>query len=254
MFNQIHVLMTYLTSWRVTEQSQILLVLMDSRCPTLHFPDSLASYLEGKKVILVLTKVDISGHERTEAWVHYFRLHYPKYPIVPVDSYLEKERTYNQQGTTLFKPGIAQTFRDRLVDAIRTGHADLASPPKHVVQNMSGISSWRAPVPLNIDWSLLSHSNAKLYSESEHACGNDLGDLDDRPGYLTVGLIGRSYVSFSCMLKTSQVNRTSVNHHCSMHCSVKVESARLKRQERFVSPLALKHSRISAVFIFGNID
>src|SRR6185369_11980830 len=39
--------------WRVTEISQILLVLLDSRCPLLHFPPPLQQYLFNRKVILV---------------------------------------------------------------------------------------------------------------------------------------------------------------------------------------------------------
>jgi ribosome biogenesis GTPase A len=77
--------------WRVTEISHIILVLLDSRAPLLHYPPSLVEYLSDRRVILVLTKVDISGAARADAWTRYFNAHYPGLRVVQVESYLEKE-------------------------------------------------------------------------------------------------------------------------------------------------------------------
>lgn len=79
--------------WRVTEISQIILVLLDSRAPLLHYPPSLAAYLSDRRVILVLTKVDISGPARADAWSRYLTAHYPGLKVVQVESYIEKETT-----------------------------------------------------------------------------------------------------------------------------------------------------------------
>ena len=58
--------------WRVTEASDIILVLLDSRCPPLHAPPSLRSYIQNlkprKEVILVLTKSDLVDPEALVGW------------------------------------------------------------------------------------------------------------------------------------------------------------------------------------------
>lgn len=91
--------------WRVTEQSQIILVMVDVRCPPVHLPASLRSYLRNlvtpptrrqkpqqdqhpsasanvdkfpkpakganagrKRVVLVLTKIDLVDDDVTEGW------------------------------------------------------------------------------------------------------------------------------------------------------------------------------------------
>jgi ribosome biogenesis GTPase A len=58
--------------WRVTEVSSIVLLLLDSRCPPLHCPPSLRSYIQNlkprKEVILVLTKSDLVDPEALRGW------------------------------------------------------------------------------------------------------------------------------------------------------------------------------------------
>lgn len=58
--------------WRVTEASEILLVLIDVRFPLIHYPPSLEDYVRSlkprKKVILVLTKTDSVPRYLAEAW------------------------------------------------------------------------------------------------------------------------------------------------------------------------------------------
>ncbi|KAI9057718.1 hypothetical protein FKP32DRAFT_1689029 [Trametes sanguinea] len=78
--------------WRVTEISEILLILLDSRCPTLHFPPALTSYLSSVsnaphlRLILVLTKVDIAGPARAAAWTAYLHARHPGLRVVQVES------------------------------------------------------------------------------------------------------------------------------------------------------------------------
>lgn len=59
-------------SWRVTEVSSIVLLLLDSRCPPLHCPPSLRTYIQNlkprKEVILVLTKSDLVDPEALAGW------------------------------------------------------------------------------------------------------------------------------------------------------------------------------------------
>ena len=60
------------SSWRVTESSSILLLLLDSRCPPLHCPPSLKTYVQNlkthKEVVLVLTKADLVEPAALQGW------------------------------------------------------------------------------------------------------------------------------------------------------------------------------------------
>lgn len=184
--------------WRVTEISDIILVLVDSRCPILHYPPSLHHYLADRKVILVLTKVDIAGPERTDAWTSHFSKQYPSLRIVQVKSYGEREPGYAQQGRTLFQPHIPATFRDRLVDAIKAAHSELLQPPEEVKSDPKRMQHWKSTVKREIDWETVrSASDAKAGSTvggalapmpEEHR-GED-GTSEAEPSFLTVGVIG----------------------------------------------------------------
>ncbi|KAH6916998.1 GTPase [Coprinopsis sp. MPI-PUGE-AT-0042] len=199
--------------WRTTERAQILLVLLDSRCPTLHYPPSLAAYLEHlkKKVILVLTKVDISGPERVEAWVAFLRERYPNVPIVQVESYAEKEITAVHQGRRQHEPAIPHAFRQNLIAAIKQVHSELATPSERIQSDPEGLRNWIPPVKQTIDWDALLeargdlvglHVNPKVKvdgtsdSDSESEIALDKRHLE----YLTVGLIGQPNVGKSSLL------------------------------------------------------
>lgn len=58
--------------WRVTEASSVVLLLLDSRCPPLHCPPSLRTYIQNlkpkKEIILVLTKSDLVDPEALAGW------------------------------------------------------------------------------------------------------------------------------------------------------------------------------------------
>ncbi|KIJ66294.1 hypothetical protein HYDPIDRAFT_109291, partial [Hydnomerulius pinastri MD-312] len=151
--------------WRVTEISQILLVLLDSRCPPLHLPPSLVAYLnlptsesslsppsnprrnhqkahQIPRTILVLTKVDISGPLRTAAWTSFLTRAYPSTPVVPVESYAPVPASHDPdtraQGRTRYEPFLAGGFRERLVGALREVHAGMVVPPAWVLERRRG--------------------------------------------------------------------------------------------------------------------
>jgi hypothetical protein len=182
--------------WRVTEISQIILVLIDSRCPLLHYPPSLASYLSDRKHILVLTKVDISGPVRTAAWIAYFNQHHPSIPVVPVEAYAEREQSVLHQGRTMYEPHIPQSFRQRLVDTIRQVHQELLQPPEKVRNNHESLAKWKPRgIRLDVDWDAVSSAhNSKAGSIVGGASAPRPEDDDDggeEPRFLTIGLIGK---------------------------------------------------------------
>lgn len=193
--------------WRVTEISQILLVLVDSRCPSLHFPPSVAGYLKNRKIILVLTKVDITGPERTEAWKAYLRAQHPDIPIVEVESYVAKDQTAVHQGKRQFESSIPESFRVKLIDTIKKVHAQLLEPPEKVKENPERLKNWVPPVKPEVDWeAVISAKGDKVGlavggpTAPRPTDDQELGSADGgkteseserrAPELLTIGLIG----------------------------------------------------------------
>lgn len=189
-------------SWRVTEISQIILVLLDSRCPLLHYPPSLHDYLANHKVIFVLTKVDITGPACAEAWTDFLRAQYPETQTVRVESYIEKKGNADQ-GHSRLEPHIPREFREKLVEAIKATHGALLEPPANVRSNASRLQAWKAPVRRDIDWNTLTcattvqerpdnaHTPSFIDKETQKN-SVEKDDVDDLE-CLTIGLIGLWY-------------------------------------------------------------
>lgn len=211
-------------SWRVTELSQILLILLDSRCPLLHFPPSLQSYLSSPshKLILVLTKVDISGPERSAAWSTYLTSKFPSVQVVMVESYIPKATAadFDPNGEVVnltltkgrrgrrYEPHIPHTFKERLVDALKNAHRQLLEPPERVRQDPEKLKRWRPRVKRDVDWDALLTAGASSHVHGSRTTrdapqGSEGGQLqeDEEPEYLTVGLLGNCNLSSDWLLR-----------------------------------------------------
>ncbi|KAL1683741.1 hypothetical protein EV122DRAFT_286023 [Schizophyllum commune] len=191
--------------WRVTEISDIILVLLDSRCPLIHFPDSLSKYLasyEGKRVILVLTKVDITGTDRTSAWRDYISGKHPGLRIVEVESYAEK--TYSATGRRpAYEPHLPEEFRRKLVEAIHDTHAELLEPPPRVRESEKRLAYWKPSVRRSVDWEAAAaprEFGAPEPARSAPPKPENDADVPEEPPYLTIGLIGQPNVGKSSLL------------------------------------------------------
>ena len=80
---------TWRELWRVIEQTQILVHLVDSRCPLLHLSDQLIHHLLKMKkgVIIVLTKVDLVSVDRVDSWIRYItNMYASRIPVIPYSS------------------------------------------------------------------------------------------------------------------------------------------------------------------------
>jgi hypothetical protein len=223
-------------------------VLLDSRCPPLHLPSSLSAHLsiptssspqngpsprskqsksKAPRVILVLTKADISGPARTASWTSFLNASYPGVPVVPVEAYAPKSSLPVEQGPTRYEPHLPGTFRERLVYTLKDVHEQLLQPPQWVTaprpgeseqERLQRIEQWRPRVKRVIDWDGVLNAKGKLVGKAiggaavpkgqTEATEGDEGDdvmLSDseeeqmgdayewkEPEFLTVGVIGTS--------------------------------------------------------------
>ncbi|XP_064107488.1 guanine nucleotide-binding protein-like 1 [Macrobrachium nipponense] len=80
---------TWRQLWRVTEMSDIMLIIVDARFPVAQFPPYLYHHLvekENKGIILIMNKADLLPPSLILAWEHYFAQHFPKLIVVPFSS------------------------------------------------------------------------------------------------------------------------------------------------------------------------
>lgn len=176
-------------------------MLLDSRCPLLHYPPSLRAYLADRKVVLVLTKVDISGPVRAEAWTQYLKKLSPGSRVVQVESYTRKEASGVHQGRAHYEPHLPQTFRERLVAAIQEVHTEMLEPPINIKCDAGRLARWKPLVKRVIDWpSVLNAQGGKVgtavggaavpWTSQEEDSPESVDDVE--PEFLTIGLIGQS--------------------------------------------------------------
>ena len=208
----------------MTEISQIVLVLLDSRCPTLHFPPALSWYLANVpnaarlRTVLVLTKVDIAGPERAAAWAAYLRARHPGMRVVQVESYTEKSSGPDASSSTkkrMHEPHLPSAFRQTLVDALRDMHAELLQPPPAVRDKPERLANWQPRVRSQVDWEAVRNAHGGQVGtvvggaaaprpnrpdpDDAHTAEGHTDDEDSDPEFLTIGLIGE----FACRLQVS---------------------------------------------------
>jgi hypothetical protein len=159
--------------------------------------------LADKRIILVLTKVDIAGAEHTDAWIEYLRARHPGRPIVQVESYVEKlAGAYTQGGGRhTFEPHIPMQFRAQLVQALRQIHEEMQLPPAHIRSDEAKASRWRPPnFKRSVDWDAVldAHGGQVGHSVGGAVAPNSVGAQDEtaEPEYFTVGLIGERVADY----------------------------------------------------------
>ncbi|WVQ86042.1 hypothetical protein IAT38_008210 [Cryptococcus sp. DSM 104549] len=144
--------------WRVTESSQILLLLLDSRCPPLHCPPSLRTHLQSlnpqKEIILVLTKSDLVDPAALEGWKKWVKGWWGDegVQVVGVRSY---DVDLLREGKGRHKPDIPQQSLDELLSALQLAHHRLLEPPAWAKADPAKLKEWRPPVRPAVDWQVI---------------------------------------------------------------------------------------------------
>ncbi|KAL1409274.1 hypothetical protein Q8F55_006107 [Vanrija albida] len=196
--------------WRVVEASSIVLLLVDARCPPVHCPPSLRSYLRShrprREIILVLTKADLVDHAALEGWREWLTGWWSAgsttpdedpVQVVSVSSY-DTELLY---GDGRHKPLIPAASRAALIQALKTAHERLLRAPVTTSSNPEKLAAWRPEVRETVHWSEL-EGDAEVHVESKQdepeATEADDGAAITEP--LTIGLVGQPNVGKSSLL------------------------------------------------------
>lgn len=117
--------------WRTCEMSSILLILIDVRLPSIHFTNSLKSYLnilinhQNKRIIYVFTKVDLVPKQTTDFWFNWLKSQLNNTDqIVKLSSY---QIVTGKQGKGRRKPFIQPESITELLVAISNAYNSLKS-------------------------------------------------------------------------------------------------------------------------------
>ncbi|CAE6524615.1 unnamed protein product [Rhizoctonia solani] len=210
--------------WRVCELSSILMLLLDARCPPLHYPPSLDAYIKSlrpaRQVILVLTKMDIVGEECAAAWSTWLKNRYggDSVQVIGVQSYELVSYGEGQGSRVKYQPHMPAKLRDDLREALKIAHTALLDPPLKVREDPEKMTDWRPAVRTQVDWEAIGKSENKPISPAnyEEEGGELPGDTNSVPlndtnedmppkeyledKFLTVGLIGQPNVGKSSLL------------------------------------------------------
>lgn len=193
---------TWRQLWRVTDISDMLLLIADIRYPILHLPPSLYRYMRDelkRDIIIVLNKVDLSPPPLVAAWHSYLKLTFPDAHIVCFTAFpKEPEET----GTGLFSKQ-----KKKKVKAV--GPMELLDICKQLVGDKVNLDSWQH----KLDTQDIGTSAPERHDDEEGA-GAGSNDLDPRhsdhgyagvykrfrDGILTIGCIGFPNVGKSSLL------------------------------------------------------
>lgn len=114
----------------MAEASEILCVLLDTRCPLLHFPPSLQDYIftlrPRKQCILVLTKADLVPASVADAWKRYLEASFG-YSVVLVQSYKEEDRRARTQGEGYPPPETVRLSKPDVTDILDRVSSEISS-------------------------------------------------------------------------------------------------------------------------------
>lgn len=205
----------YRQLWRTLELSPVLLVLIDIRCPPLHFPPSLQEYIlshqqtSKKEVVLVLTKCDLVPDDVRVAWEGWCKREWGKHgwDIVSLEAYRREKRVQGKFLSTrpvlrsadlnrlsnlgtrsVLKSYIPPESLVKLVEAIKRAHHRLITPPAALADDPVKLAKWTPRVRSSIDWEKLFRG---LPIDGISPEGEDDGSLEAKPAENDAPSIGQ---------------------------------------------------------------
>ncbi|XP_058124530.1 guanine nucleotide-binding protein-like 1 [Anopheles ziemanni] len=209
---------TWRQLWRVLELSDIILVIVDARFPTLMFPPALYQYVTeelGKGMMLVINKIDLVDAEVVLAWKRYFEQKYPQIKVVLFTSY----PSYNLRGKQESKHGLKIRRRRGRMRMAAEGAQQIYEVCRQYVGNDVNLASWEQKIleERNAPTDLEGDEDTNVTSETTHEEEKDFSfeeHIKFKNGVLTIGCVGYPNVGKSSLLnavmgrKVVSVSRT----------------------------------------------
>lgn len=177
--------------WRVNEASNLILLLVDSRCPPVHCPPSLRTYLkkQKKEVIIVLTKADLVDAEALAGWKKWMKEWWAKdtpepetKPRKKADDKSEKSDEKTDDG----KSAAGEPNEEGKASADQASNASKAAPEETPLATPlpsrphSPTPDSSAPPPEIQVVSVTSYDLDLLYAEGKHKIHRPLIDDNSR--------------------------------------------------------------------------
>lgn len=216
---------TWRQLWRVLELSDIVLVIVDIRYPSLMFPPSLYDYVTkqlGKHMILVLNKIDLSPPSIVLAWKKYFEETYKNINIVMFTSY----PSYNLRKVQGNTRGLQIRRRRGKMRMAAEGAQQVFKACQKIVGDAVDMTSWEKKIAEEMQASANgcdneedSDTEEEKETEVELILTEEMNHLQQehvpyQNGILTVGCVGFPNVGKSSLLnalmgrKVVSVSRT----------------------------------------------
>lgn len=199
---------TWRQLWRVLELSDIVLVIVDARFPTLMFPPFLYEYVKkelNKNVIILLNKIDLVETSVVLAWKKYFEEKYKSISVVLFTSC----PSYNLRGGNVNKSGLKIRRRKGRMRMAYEGALQVYQACQSIVKDQVDLLSWNE----KIQEEKKAHDEAgnddddeeEMQVEKTHEEEKDF-DFEEhvlyKNGILTIGCLGYPNVGKSSLLNS----------------------------------------------------
>lgn len=200
---------TWRQLWRVTEISDIVLLIVDIRYAPLHFSPKFYEYCTNtlkKDLILILNKIDLVPNSLVVAWKNYFETKFPSlYVILFTSAKQIKHKSKNSKRGGKSGKSIDQEYElevKKLAAEINTAksHKKLYECVKKIVDNKVDLTSWSEMIDLllkksTVEGSIEPAENVNISENEVEAMTNlyfgDAPRVKYEHGFVTIGCCGK---------------------------------------------------------------